>query len=184
MSIKSAFCLTDYKNFGSYKVAKCLGIEAHEENIIDKNGDIVLLKTGKNKGNPKTRKIYRQTGVPDLKNETLQLNQYRIMFEAIGFPVSRMNLQVIVRDGATYIAKSRGILKNMYVIDIPRMLDEDVSAYYKNLQYAVDNAFLTGWAPRCTSEESWDGRRCKGYCDVSAQCAAMEEEYGQRITSY
>jgi hypothetical protein len=46
------FVLTDYKTWGSYKVAKSLGIisEKVEETILDDEGKPVLLKTGKNAG--------------------------------------------------------------------------------------------------------------------------------------
>jgi len=170
-----SYILTDYKTFGSYKVAKCLGIEKIQQALRDSDGRVVTFKSGKNKGNPKMISVFTHTGTRDIKNEMLQLNCYRIMYEAAGFPVSRMNLQVIVRDGATYIAKSRGIKENMYLIDIPRMKDGEVLGYYKALQSAVSDALITGWAPKCSAEESWDGRRCKGYCDVAKQCAEMPE---------
>jgi hypothetical protein len=173
MSIKTAYCITDYKTFGSYKVAKCLGLKPCERDLRDNEGNVVLLKSGKNKGKPKKIKTFLRTGEPDLKNETLQLNQYRILFEAAGFHVSRMRLQIIVRDGGLYIAKSRGVDKNMYIVEIPYMKNSDVVCYYAKLQADVDAAFATGYAPRCSDEESWDGKRCSGYCDVAHECMAM-----------
>jgi len=170
-----SYLLTDYKTFGSYKVAKCLGIEATDEPVLDAHGKPIFLISGKNKGKPKTRKIFTKTAKPDLQNESLQLNQYRIMFEAAGFPVSRMQLQVIVRDGATYIAKSRGIDSNMYIIDIPRLSDASVYDFYRYLQFEVDEAFLNGWTRRCDCHESWQGRRCGGYCEVVEQCKQMDK---------
>lgn len=181
-----SYVLTDYKTFGSYKVAKCLGLEAHNEAIIDNRGNPVLLKSGKNKGKPKTKKVFTPTGKPDLANEMLQLNQYRILFELAGFPISRMQLQVIVRDGGLYIAKSRGVFENLYIIPILRMKDSDVVCFYANLQKQVDEAFKIGWAPRCSGTESWDGRRCDGYCEIRKYCKimdAMEVADGRHIAN-
>ena len=48
----------------------------------------------------------------DMAAEELQINMYRIMFEDAGFPISRMQIMAIVRDGGTYIAESRGIGNN------------------------------------------------------------------------
>jgi hypothetical protein len=169
-----AFCLTDYKTFGSYKVAKCLGVEKVERFQWDEKGNLILLKSGKNKGKPKTKKVFTPTGKPDLANEMLQLNQYRILFESSGFPVSRMQLQVIVRDGGLYIAKSRGVFENLYIIPIPRMKDSDVVCFYANLQKQVDEAFKIGWAPKCSDAESWGGRRCEGYCEIVEHCKTMD----------
>ena len=53
---------------------------------------------------------YTDTGVREVE---LQLNRYRIFFEEQGFPVSRIQIQAIPRDGGTYIAKNRGIDKLM-----------------------------------------------------------------------
>ena len=38
----------------------------------------------------------------------------------------------------------------------------------------VDEAFKTGWIRRCNDWESWNGRRCKGYCEVAAACTEMD----------
>jgi len=82
---------------------------------------------------------------------------------------------VMVRDGNLYIAKSRGIEKELYVIPIPRMDDEEVLQYYRNLQAEVDEAFETGWIRKCNNWESWNGRRCDGWCDVAEACKQMDK---------
>jgi hypothetical protein len=176
--------LTDYKTFGSFKVARCLGLTQSQEVVRNPDGMPVLLKTGKNKGQPKTFSVIKcDPEKADLHNEIMQLNRYRCFFEDAGFPVSKMRLQVIVRDGDTYIAKSRGIMKNLYIIPIPRLDDVEVFYYYNQLQEAVDEAFATGWAPRCSAEESWDGRRCDRFCEVSEACRLMSEQPVLRLSN-
>lgn len=171
------YILTDYKTFGSYKVGKCLGMVSTDKPVLDEKGNKVLLKSGKNKGNPKTIKAYTiDPTKADLKNETLQLNRYRILFAWYGFQVSRMQLQVLCRDGGTYIAKSRGIDRNLYIIPVPFMPDVDVLNYYKELKLEVQQAFDTGYIRKCNKEESWEGRRCTGYCEVAEACTKMENQ--------
>ncbi|MBU2685710.1 MAG: hypothetical protein KKF27_20905 [Gammaproteobacteria bacterium] len=171
------FVLTDYKTYGSFKAAKCLGITQEQQPILDDTGNPVLLKSGKNKGKPKTQTI--TTANPDkadLREISLQLNRYRIFFERIGFPVSRIQIQIMVRDGGLYIAKNRGIEEEVYLVEIPRMADAEVLSYYGNLQAETDEAFKTGWIRKCNSWESWNGRRCSGVCDVVEACKEMEGE--------
>jgi len=174
------YIITDYKTFGSYKAAKCMGIVTTEDEIIE-NGQPVLLKSGKNKGKPKTRKIFtKDPARAELRNETLQINSYRIFFERAGFPISRMQLQIIPRDGGTYIAKSRGIERNLYMVTVPFLPDDEVKKFYNDLQSEVDVAFLTGWVRRCNKEESWEGRRCENYCEISDACSEMDKKRGRQ----
>lgn len=179
------FVLIDYKNFGSYKVAKCLGIfvETIEETILDEEAKPILLKSGPNKGTPKTKQKKIITTDPskiDLDSEELQLNRYRIFYESYKFLISKMQLQVMVRDGSTYIAKNRGIDKNLYVIPIKRLLNVDVLAFYKKLNEEVMEAFKTGFIRKCDSWESWDRRRCEGYCETVDACKAMSEKHSEK----
>lgn len=176
------FVLTDYKTWGSFKVAKALGIvsETVEETIIDEaTGKPIILKSGPNKGQPKTRQrkeIRIDPAKIDLRDTELQLNRYRILFEAAGFPVSRMQVQATPRDGGTYIAQNRGIDKNIYIIPIKRLQNKDVLDFYRNLAAEVTEAFRTDFARKCDYWESWERKRCEGFCEVMEACKAMSEE--------
>ena len=110
----------------------------------------------------------------DLKSEELQLNRYRILFEKYGFPVSQIFVQAVVRDGGTIAATSRGITQNIYKIPIKRLEDKDVLAFYDKLDCEVNCAFFTGRVRMCDDWESWNGRRCNGYCDVSEVCKKLK----------
>jgi hypothetical protein len=171
-----SFVLTDLKVWGSFKVAKALGVVQVDKPVLDDKGEPVLLKSGKNKGQPKTEKeTVIDPAKADLLDVAFQLNRYRIFFERAGFPISRMQIMAIPRDGNTYIAKSRGIDKNLYLIPVPFMSDTEVLVFYHNLQAQVDTAFAAGYVNKCNSWESWEGRKCNGYCEVAEQCEAMGE---------
>jgi hypothetical protein len=180
------YILTDYKTWGSFKVAKAYGItsEIEEETILDDEEKPVLLKTGPNKGKPKTIKKRIITQDPtkiDLKVEELQLNRYRIFFEQYGFPISRMQIQVVSRDGGTYIAQNRGIDRNLYIIPIKRLINADVINFYRNLANEVQEGFKTGYIRKCNSWESWNRRRCDGgYCEVVEACKSISKKVGEK----
>ena len=170
-----SYILSDYKTFGSFKVRKCLGIYQETVTLTDDNGEPLRYKSGQKKGEIKTRQeIRHDPAKADVRGEALQLNRYRIFFEKQGFPVSHMQLQVIVRDGGTKMAAMNGIENKVQLINIPRMENEEVLEYYRNLEHEVDCAFYTGRVRLCDKWESWDGRRCNGFCEVSDACNAME----------
>lgn len=180
------YLLYDYKSWGSFKVSRALGIisEQKEETVIGIDGKPVILKSGPNKGQPKTIKKSVITQDPtkvDLFAEELQLNRYRIFFEKAGFPVSKMLLQVIPRDGGTYIAKNRGIDRELYLIPIKRLHNKDVLSFYESLATEVLEAFKTDYARLCNMRESWDRKRCvERYCEVVESCKSMSQKAGEK----
>ena len=179
------YVLSDYKTWGSYKVAKSLGIvsEKIEETILDKNDKPVLLKTGPNAGKPKTkvkRIIKVDPSQADIKETELQLNRYRIFFEEHGFPISRIQVQAIPRDGGTHIAINRGIDKNLYIIPIKRLPTKDVLNFYQRLSNEVNEAFKIGYARLCNNWESWDKRRCEKYCEIKEACVQMSKDHSEK----
>ena len=145
------YILYDYKTWGSYRVAKALG----------------LVKEGKGKD---ARFSISPTEV-DLVEEQLQLNHYRLLLAERGVEVSQMLLQITVRDGGTFIASSRGITKNIYIIPIVFLEDAEVKQYFRT---KADRLLLAlefnQQPPPCNNRESWDGRRCKEYCEVANYC--------------
>jgi hypothetical protein len=180
------YILSDYKTWGSFKVAKAKGIisETVEETVMDEEGKPVILKTGPNKGKPKTRqqKIIKTDPTKiDLQSEELQLNRYRIFFESYRFPISRMQIQVVSRDGGTFVAQNRGIERNLYIIPIKRLLNADVLGFYRGLADEVTEAFKAGYIRKCDSWESWERRRCDGgFCEVVEQCKEMSAKAGEK----
>jgi len=174
------YLLYDYKTWGSFKCAKALGIDEDKDNpITDKDGGPVTYRSGKRKGQIKYP-LKPGMKPPEMYDTELQLNRYRIVVEKHGFPISRMNVYAIARDGNTYIATSRGIEKNTYLIPVKRLPDKGVLDFYSQLQADCDHAFETGMPRICTKFETWEGRRCQSddYCPVRFYCKEMEKNKG------
>jgi hypothetical protein len=164
-----SYVLTDGKIWGSFKVAKSLGIKTVDVNTGE------YFKTGAKAGQQKTRKeiIYDPT-IIDLRSEQYQLSSYAYKFQDKGYPISRMQLMIIVRDGGTAIAKGRGIDLSLYLLPLELISRDEVYSYYGSLEETVLRAFKGEIPPMCSPYESWDGRRCsEQYCDVYNHCKEL-----------
>ena len=166
--------LTDYKLWGSFKVAKALGIKEIGKKP-DPSGECYKSsgKWGK-AGSPKMVAEFAQ--VPEEADNweaELQLNRYRVMLkELTGIQVERMQLQVTVRDGGTYIAHGRGVLRNSFRIPVKFLDDTGVKDYFIFKDTRLKEALAKGeWSEPCNPTESWDGMRCKSFCDVWEYCS-------------
>lgn len=115
----------------------------------------------------------------------LQGNCYRIMAQR-QFPERELHpkkplwLFLIVRDGGTWTAeKFYGLPKSQRTVMLPMPVwpDKKVLAYFREKKKALDEALEADKLPQlCNAVESWDGRRCKGYCSVSGSCGEYERE--------
>lgn len=172
------YILTDYKTSGSFKVCKWLGIWVKKTDmpILDEEGNPVLLKSGKNKGKPKTkqhREIIESPDAVEKRDLELQVNRYRIFFEQNSFKINFMRAFCTPRDGGTYIAKNRGLLGNTRNVPISRIDDDEVLFYYKNLGVEIDAFLKSKYVRLCSDWENWNGRRCVYYCEVKNDCREM-----------
>jgi len=168
---ETGFALTDMKTWGSYKVAKALGIvevgkKPHPTEIYKRSGSWGQA------GTPKMITIFQaMPQEADLFNEELQLNRYRIMLDELDIQISRMQLQITVRDGGLDVASRRGITRNIYRIPIRRLDDNYVGSYFNTKQEALKAALKDGkWNEPCNDRECWGGARCRGYCEVFMFC--------------
>lgn len=172
------YVLTDYKMFGSYKLAKVLGI-VEDGKMADPSGE-VYRSSGKwgMAGSPKM--IKRYTRRPDLADNweaELQQNRYRIKLQQLAsIVIKRMQLQVTVRDGGLYIAKQRGVYKNIYRIPVTVLPDQQVTDYFDFKETCLKEAMGKNiWNIPCSERESWEGLRCQRYCDVAEFCPRGRE---------
>lgn len=163
--------LTDYKLWGSYKVAKALGIvevgkAPHPTEVYKSSG-----KWGK-AGTPKMVPIFQQMPQEaDNWEAELQQNRYRVMLADIGIEIFRMQLQVTVRDGGLAIAHGRGITRNSYRILIKKLEDSWVKEYFRQKEEKLQDALKQGsWDSPCNERECWDGVRCAKFCEVAMFC--------------
>lgn len=168
--------LTDYKTYGSYRVMKIMGLVKKERRSTTE-----FYKTNSKygrKGEPK-REVYFEADpeAVDMTAEQLQLNHYRILCEEKGYKVSRMQIQVTVRDGGLMTARQRGLHRLMYLIEIPILDNWEVMSFFEARRDELNHAFSTGEMPRlCNSWESWDKRKCQQFCDVARFCPQGVEE--------
>jgi hypothetical protein len=167
--------LADYKTSGSFKVAKALGFK-----VIEKETDEVF-KSGKRKGEKKTAKeLVRDKKYEDRWEWELQLNKYRIEFEKrFGKKINNLKIQCCVRDGGTFIARSRGIFRNVYYFNLRILPDEEVLSYFKMKREALAWALKENVPPQtCDRKENWDGIKCQRFCAVAEFCS-----YGKYLKS-
>ena len=170
----TTLCLVDRKVWGSFRVAKALGIVEFGKQP-DPSG-AVYKSSGRwgKEGSPKMVPMFKQVPeqAEDYESE-LQLNRYRVMLkEKTGLNVGEMYLRVLVRDGGLYIAHNRGVYRNTYKIPVKFLDDEEVRVYFKAKDEALMQALAQGsWDVPCTPEESWDGVRCERFCDVAELCS-------------
>lgn len=163
--------LTDYKLWGSYKVAKALGIVE-----VGKQPDptgAVYKSTGKwgKKGDPKMIPIFDE--IPELASNweaEYQLNRYRVMLEDLGIKINRMQLQVTVRDGGLALAHQRGVFNKMRRIPVEFIDSHEVKDYFEYKAGCLNEALAEGWDTPCNNAECWDDVRCRSYCDVAQYC--------------
>ncbi len=102
---------------------------------------------------------------------SLQLNNYRIKAEQLGFPISKLLVQCTVRDGGTSAAYKNRVPEKILFIPIDIMDTETVLHYFFTKTKALLAALETETLPElCPYEERWSGRRCKNYCDVAEFC--------------
>jgi hypothetical protein len=150
--IEDVFDLWDYKTWGSFAICKSLGLEQ----VKEKNQPTIFV------ANPVKA---------DMEDVELQLNNYRLMLENVGFGIRYMYVQATVRDGGTYIATNRGVDKKLYKIPVKRLEDDYVREYFKNKSTALLTALETKTMPLpCNNKENWNFRKCKEFCNVAEFC--------------
>lgn len=172
--------LWDYKVAGSFKVASALGLSfRHEQSTTDFYKQKSYVKdsegntTAFEKGSPKMIKVwYADPAKADTFEWNMQLNYYRIMFEKkMGVKIAALKIQVIVRDGGIAMALERGITKRAYVIDIPILDDTYAEGYFIEKKAHLEEALKRfDWDEKCSDRETWNGRKCKDFCDVRHVC--------------
>lgn len=159
--------LYDYKSYGSYVAAKTMGMGT-------KKVQVGHYKNGK----PKYQTIITYGNAKHMFDLSVQMNDYRMKIEkCLGLPVNQMVCEIIVRDGNTYMASSRGITDNAYLVPVGKISDRWMERYMKrksgDLIKALDEGKLP---PPCRPRECWGGNKCSKFCAVNKYCDAYREE--------
>lgn len=172
--------LYDYKTWGSYKVQQALGIRAVEVPKKDETGQPILKKSGKNKGEPKTRKVYVNgdsvARIAALFETAIQLSDYRDKLLSVlpsGYTVKNMAVQVISRDGGLMVSAMRGIEEKAPLVPVHGISSHWIKKYLGRKRSLLFQALEKDYAPKCRKRENWNGRKCAGYCEVSEICATI-----------
>ena len=197
-------CIDDYKTWGSYAVAKHMGMEEKTRPMLDYDGKPVLYKNSRKGkwtvGEARIEKYYVPNPEKAEKRDAeMQVNMYRIMLEylikigTVKFPdiegpkkVSDMKVFCIVRDGNTAVAKSRGIMSQTYAIPMKILPDEEVLEYFGSRakyikeymdKYEYDNSeVILENPPRMgTARETLNGYLCRVTCPVAHLCKRCKE---------
>ena len=181
------YTLWDHKTWGSYQVARALGI-VETGKQPDPSGD-VYKSSGKwgRAGSPKMVSVFQQVpSEADNYEAELQLNRYRIMLADIGINVTKMRAHAIVRDGGLQIARTRGVVRNTYLIPIRQLDNNEVEYYFHTKADDLDLALTQGkWDTPCNNRECWvndrgEPIRCTQYCEVAMYCPKGIIEKGGR----
>ena len=169
--------LFDYKTWGSYKIQRALGITSIEVPVTDEYGHPILKKSGKNKGEPKTKKEYTTgdlvTRAFALYETSIQMSDYREKLLTIlpeGYSVKGMAVQAVSRDGGLMVSVMRGIEEKAPLIPVNGISWRWIKRYMhlkkEMLLDTLDKDYAPPWRPR----ETWNGKKCEAYCEVSEAC--------------
>jgi hypothetical protein len=168
---KETNTLIDYKNTGSYKCSQLLGMTY---NKIPCPSGAKYKSSGKwgKKGSPKmVKNWYRDEGLADYGDWGWQLNWYRYLLERKGQEVDKMYIQVTLRDGGIIVARERGLDRNIYLIEIPKYDDEVLEYKFLSARDKLVKALECDNLPeKCTTEQTWNGRKCEAFCEVRHLC--------------
>lgn len=142
----SVYDIVDTKVVGSFVVAGMLGIAKKDKALVNVP--------------------------PDYKDYDKQLAIYEIAANMAGIETRKRMIHAIARDGNTWIAKSRGVMRNTYYLEVPKINKDEVLNYFiekrDKLLFAMDNQQMPEEV--CTKEEAWNGNKCAGYCAVREYC--------------
>jgi len=171
---KKSKSLIDYKNTGSYKASKILGLQYKEE--LSETERYKRSGSWGRAGTPKKIKVfYRDEATADFGDWGWQINFYRLMLESNGYDVDNMFVQMTIRDGGVHAAKSRGVYKNIYLVKVPYINNDTLRNKFLDKKDALLNSLESNKTPEmCTSEETWEGRKCISYCPVRDKCPHLE----------
>lgn len=152
--------LYDYKFVAAFSLAMMLGYE--------RKGYWYEFKRGARKGQKEWRYRYEMGGTPDYHNYDWQQNCYRLLLAEKGIRIDKMVLQVTAKESDA-TCKQLGLDKRTYLIELPKYDDDVVRKKFDDAYSKLKAALDTNTIPeKC--DDTWDGRRCAGWCSVNEFC--------------
>lgn len=196
--INGEYWLDDYKAQGGYAVRKFMGWQKKYVPIVDEFGVQVCLKSGKNKGKPKTKgEWFLDPETADKAQYEWQLNIYRAAIEeSLEIEISRLNIFFMLRDGGLAATKDQGLDKNTYYLQVKILNNKLVDDYIDSRSDTKENilnfraterlspeerwdALKKNCPPMCSEKERWHNpetgknTKCEMYCSVSELCGRI-----------
>jgi len=174
------YVLTDFKLWGSWKVAKSIGL-IQTGLAPDPIGER-YKREGKygNRGDIKKVPVFGiDLNQRDSFDSRLQLSDYAIGREELGYPIAKMRIQATIRDNNTTVAVGRGFPRDgddTIMIPVERLGSDFVEGYFakKSAQflealalYGDDKSYMP---TPCSIQENWGGTRCKRFCNLVEFC--------------
>lgn len=168
-----AYQLLDYKTYGSYKAGKLLGRTVVEV----PSGETYRRKTTKRgvtyyPGQERMMDMYYfDSDMSEQDNEAWQLNTYRVGAQyQYDYTISSLMICVTLRDAGAHTRRT-GFDRNIYMQPIRYIEDDEVLARAEQKQNAFAYAMEYGVMPeKCSDEETWNGIRCRDFCEVRHFC--------------
>jgi|TARA_R100000995_G_C3473934_1_gene119832 hypothetical protein len=168
---KETETLIDYKNTGSFKAMKVLGMT--HTLVPDPSGARYKRsgKWGKAGQIKQVKQWYRDDSIADFGDWLLQINMYRYLLEQEGYKVRAQKLQMNIRDASTAMSRDRGIDRNIYFVDVPFVDDDELVEFYIHKRDLLLEHLVTKTTPaKCNIVETWEGKKCEAYCEVRSLC--------------
>lgn len=164
--------LADIKTTSASKIAKALGLYKADVPTSE------IFKSGKRKGQPKTKKEWRTGGARRTLDWAVQMNSYRMLLESQGQSVSKMVVQAICRNSGARATAEYGLDKAVYLIPVNRINDRWINRYLGYKAVLLELALKHRIAPPlCNSRERWTGdKKCLDFCEVNDFC-----DYGLKV---
>ncbi|NCC60003.1 MAG: hypothetical protein EOM12_03500 [Verrucomicrobiae bacterium] len=171
---ENEYDLVDYKTWGSYTMQKVLG---YYKETVETGG---VYKSGKRKGEPRTKQVWMQDdAMIDWCHADKQLNKYRMYCEDAWMKIRRLMVEVNVRDGGLAASAKRGVERNIYYLEVPRLSDDAVNTFFNERKEKLLDALEKNEVPEvCSYEERWEDNKCRKACAVWEYC-----DHGREIRS-
>ena len=116
----------------------------------------------------------------------MQLNMYRIMVQ--NNPEEKRELHPekpcwlfgLIRDAGAYASRALNVNYKTFFTPAPMYTDDEVLEYFHNKRDKLINAIKRDiLPPLCSPRETWEGRKCKSFCNVRKECKKHERISGQ-----
>ena len=160
--------LFDFKFFGAYRIAKALGKTPKWRKKVHIRG--------KDKGKEYWVQDFVDGGVRDVMEISKQLSYYKVLMKKHGLNVKKIKVQMLVRGGLDKTAKSYGLTKTGYIVELHGISERWITKYIKAKHDRLFHALETKEMPP-VCKQRWRDLKCKEYCGVNMYCPYYQETY-------